>query len=202
MMGYELLRLVLVELSRRWELGNDIFFLSLDELPGFEKRRDSLRREINERKAHWKALKRLYAPEVIDSENLEAIGRAPTLESAAELRADPIAPGVAEGTARIVFDPGEARDLGVDSILVCPSTDPGWTPLFMHARGLIVERGGVLSHGAIVARDFGIPAVVCPDATRLLREGDAVQLDGNRGIIGLPDRSASVRAADRAGQEV
>ena len=55
------------------------------------------------------------------------------------------------------LDVSEAR-----YVLVCPSTDPGWTPLFMNACALIVERGGVLSHGAIVARDFGIPAVVCP----------------------------------------
>ena len=62
-------------------------------------------------------------------------------------------------------------DLPDGYVLVCPSTDPGWTPLFVNARGLIVERGGVLSHGAIVARDFGIPAVACPDATRLLKTG-------------------------------
>ena len=64
-----------------------------------------------------------------------------------------MASGVASGIARIVLQPQEAGDLGTDYILVCPSTDPGWTPLFLSARGLIVERGGVLSHGAIVARD-------------------------------------------------
>jgi pyruvate,water dikinase len=68
-------------------------------------------------------------------------------------------------------------------MLVCPSTDPGWTPLFLHARGLVVERGGVLSHGAIVARDFGIPAVACKDATKLIPDGCTIRVDGNRGQI-------------------
>ena len=72
-------------------------------------------------------------------------------------------------------------------ILVCPSTDPGWTPLFVNARGLVVERGGVLSHGAIVARDFGIPAVVCPAATKRIKDGSTLRLDGNRGMIYLTE---------------
>ena len=86
-----------------------------------------------------------------------------------------MAPGVATGTARVVDNPQEIGELGSDYVLVCASTDPGWTPLFLNARGLIVERGGVLSHGAIVARDFGIPAVSCPNATRLLKDGDSVR---------------------------
>ena len=96
-----------------------------------------------------------------------------------------MAAGLAVGTARVVFDPCEPRDLGDDYILVCPSTDPGWTPLFVNARGLVVERGGVLSHGAIVARDFGIPAVVCPGATQRIKDGSRLRLDGNRGMIHL-----------------
>ena len=69
--------------------------------------------------------------------------------------------------------------------MVCPSTDPGWTPLFVYAKGLIVERGGVLSHGAIVARDFGIPAVVLEAATQRIPEGAAIELDANHGLIVL-----------------
>jgi pyruvate,water dikinase len=68
---------------------------------------------------------------------------------------------------------------------VCPTTDPSWTPLFVHAAGLVVERGGMLSHGAIVARDFGIPAVVLPGATRLIPEGAGVRIDGNKGRVEL-----------------
>ena len=86
-----------------------------------------------------------------------------------------------------VFDPTQAGDMGNDYILVCPSTDPGWTPLFVNARGLIVERGGILSHGAIVARDFGIPAVVCERATELIPDGTRIEIDGNQGAINLLD---------------
>jgi pyruvate,water dikinase len=105
--------------------------------------------------------------------------------SADHWQADPIASGAATGPAVIVFDPAQATDLPGGYILVCPSTDPGWTPLFIAARGLVVEKGGVLSHGAIVARDFGIPAVVCPRATRLIPAGARVRVDGNAGSVTL-----------------
>ena len=96
-----------------------------------------------------------------------------------------MASGVATARAVVVYDPGTAGDIGTDYVLVCPSTDPGWTPLFMHALALVVERGVVLSHGAIVARDFGIPAVACANATRLIRPGNSVRVDGNKGCVSL-----------------
>jgi phosphohistidine swiveling domain-containing protein len=183
MMGYELLRQVIVELGRRWALGADVFFLRLDELDAFERQDGELRDRIGQRKVRWQSAQRLDLPEVIDSASLDTLGLLPEVSGGVEWRADPIAAGVATGRARIVFDPGAAGDLGEDYILVCPSTDPGWTPLFINARGLVVERGGMLSHGAIVARDFGIPAVVCPQATSLLADGDMVRVDGNHGIL-------------------
>src|SRR5262249_12639004 len=67
-------------------------------------------------------------------------------------------------------------------ILVCPTTDPAWVPLFVHARGLVMETGGVLSHGAIVAREFGLPAVAgLPDVHRRLRTGQRLRVDGGTG---------------------
>jgi pyruvate,water dikinase len=183
MMGYELLRLAILELSRRWDLGRDIFFLRLDELPQFERDRSRLDDAIADRKVRWQSLQRLDLPDVVDSNDLGQLGLPQQYEAAAELDGDAVAAGTATGTARIVFDPRRPRDLGTDYILVCPSTDPGWTSLFVNARGLVVERGGVLSHGAIVARDFGIPAVVCAGATSRIQDGDRVQVDGNRGEI-------------------
>ena len=183
MMGYELLRQVILELARRWQLGREVFFLRLDELERFEEHRESLLETAAQRRVRWQSFQRLDMPDVIDSRDLDRLGLPRPYESAPELQGDAVAAGVSTGTARILFDPRDGRDLGGNYILVCPSTDPGWTSLFVNARGLIVERGGVLSHGAIVARDFGIPAVVCPGATSRIKDGTRVRLDGNSGKI-------------------
>ena len=183
MMGYELIRQTVVELGRRWGLGAEIFFLEVGELPRFEEESVRLRGEIARRKLRWKAFQRLELPDVIDSNDLQQIGKPPIFEAAEEWQGDAVSAGVATGVVQIVFNPREVDDLGDDYVLVCPSTDPGWTPLFMNARALIVERGGVLSHGAIVARDFGIPAIVCPKATGFLRSGERVRVDGNTGKL-------------------
>jgi phosphohistidine swiveling domain-containing protein len=194
MRGYETIRQVLVELSRRWDLGRDLFFLQLAELPAFEERRDDLLTQIKQRKLRWKSAQQLVVGDIIDSQQLERIGLAderPLAEGDDFIAARIIASGAAVGTARVVHDPRETSDLGSDYILVCPSTDPGWTPLFVNARGLIVERGGVLSHGAIVARDFGIPAVVCEHATRRIPDGARIEIDGHRGAIVLLREASS-----------
>jgi pyruvate,water dikinase len=187
MMGYELIRLAILELARRWDLGREAFFLRLDELERFEGRREDLLAAAAKRRVRWQSLQRLDMPDVIDTQEIDQLGLPRKYEDAAELKGEAVSAGVSTGTARIVFDPREARDLGRHYILVCPSTDPGWTSLFVNARGLIVEKGGVLSHGAIVARDFGIPAVVCPGATKRIKEGSKLRVDGNRGIIHLMD---------------
>ena len=183
MMGYETIRQVIVELANRWNLGRDIFFLKMDELATYESRRAELVPVIAGRKLRWQSARRLEMAAVVDSLQLEELGLPKKYESANELQGDPIAAGIATGMARIVFDPTKAADLTTDYVLVCPSTDPGWTALFVHAKALIVERGGVLSHGAIVARDFGIPALVCPDATRRIPDRTMIRVDGNHGRI-------------------
>jgi phosphohistidine swiveling domain-containing protein len=185
MMGYELIRLAILELGRRWNLGRDVFFLRLEELGGYEARAAELAETIDSRRVRWLSARRLEMPDVIDSAELSDLGLAREYEAATELTGEPIASGMAVGAARIVFDPAQAASVRTDYILVCPSTDPAWTALFVHARGLVVEQGGILSHGAIVARDFGIPAVVCPDATRRIPDGATVRVDGNRGRISL-----------------
>jgi rifampicin phosphotransferase len=178
---------VLVELGRRWDLGRDVLFLHLDELAAFEQERAGREKEIAARKTRWKAWQKLSLPDVVDSSALDNFGHStPPLQGEGDsnrLTARAIASGVARGTARIVFKPEEAGDLGAHYVLVCPSTDPGWTPLFVNARGLVVERGGILSHGAIVARDFGIPAVVCEQATQRIPHGALIEVDGNAGAI-------------------
>jgi pyruvate,water dikinase len=82
-----------------------------------------------------------------------------------------------------VEDPADAH-LEPGEILVAPSTDPGWTPLFLTAGGLVMEMGGANSHGAVVAREYGIPAVVgVPDATTRLTTGQRVHVDGTHGVV-------------------
>ena len=191
MRGYETLRAVLIELGRRWDLGRDVFFLHEDALSRYESDPAAWESSIAHHKLRWRSSQKLSLPDVIDSRQLDDFGKPRPVAANADhtrLECRPIAAGTARGVARIVFDPREVIDLGNDAILVCPSTDPGWTPLFVYAKGLIVERGGVLSHGAIVARDFGIPAVVLEGATQRIPEGASLELDANHGLIVLGAR--------------
>jgi len=183
MLGYELLRGATQELARRWGIGRGVYFLHVGELRGFARARSAREEAIARRRVRFEAWKRLDLADVVDSACLDDVGRPRPVAHARELRGSAVAAGVGEGIVRIVDDPRRARALGARYVLVCPSTDPGWTPLFVNAAALVVERGGVLSHGAIVARDFGIPAVVCPHATRILRDGSTVRVDGSSGVI-------------------
>jgi pyruvate,water dikinase len=209
MQGYELIRLAIEDLARRWELGGDIYFLRREELRRWPLESTQLKDQIVKRRTRWQAMQRLELPDVIDSSQIDGLGLTQHVAFARELVAhvatgcQPVVPqhvafarelvgraiasGVATGRARVVFDPLQSN-LEQGDILVCPSTDPGWTPLFLTAGGLVIERGGVLSHGAIVARDFGIPAVACPHATRALRDGDRIRVDGNTGRVHVLSR--------------
>jgi phosphohistidine swiveling domain-containing protein len=90
-----------------------------------------------------------------------------------------------QGIARVILNPEGAR-LEPDEILVAPSTNPGWTPLFLTAKGLVTETGGPMSHGAVVAREYGIPAVVgVADATQRIRTGQQITVDGSAGTVRL-----------------
>jgi rifampicin phosphotransferase len=103
----------------------------------------------------------------------------------------PVSPGVVEGTVHVVFDP-HAAQLAPGEILVCPGTDPAWTPLFLAAGGLVMEVGGLMTHGSVVAREYGIPAVVgVHEATTRLKTGQRIRVDGSSGEIVLVDGSGS-----------
>jgi pyruvate,water dikinase len=94
------------------------------------------------------------------------------------------APGRARGKARIIHHPSQAHTFQAGEILVAPSTDPGWTPLFLRASAIVMASGGYLSHGAIVAREYGIPAVVnLPGILSDLSQGDLLVVDGDRGRV-------------------
>ena len=190
-MGYELIRNALLELGRRYfDSIDDIFYLTPDELPDLIACKgasvcESLRLKITERKRRRRKLLSIELPDVIFSDSLHEIGDPPLPKSSQELVGTPISGGVATGEAKVLLIPPQnAEDMGTDYILVCPSTDPGWAPLFPSVRGLIMERGGILSHGAIVAREYGVPAVAnISGATKVIKDGWQIKVDGNSGKV-------------------
>ncbi len=97
--------------------------------------------------------------------------------------------GVVEGIARVIRDP-DREVLHAGEILVAPFTDPGWTPLFVHAAGVVTEVGGLMTHGAVVAREYGIPAVVSvANATERIQSGQRIRVDGSRGFVVIVEAS-------------
>jgi pyruvate,water dikinase len=100
----------------------------------------------------------------------------------------PVSPGQTQGQVVVIRRPEDSSRMKEGAILVTPSTDPAWFPLFYRARGLVVETGGLLSHGSIIAREFGVPAVAnIADATHRFHDGDVVLLDGSTGLIQILD---------------
>ena len=144
------------------EKPEDLFFLHFSELEALakEESRDwkgiiAERRSIYERENRRKQI-----PRVLVSDGrafYEGIGVIADTDTV--ISGSPVSPGVAEGTVRVIFDPRRSQ-LAPGEILVCPGTDPAWTPLFMVAGGLVTEVGGMMTHGSVVAREYGIPAVV------------------------------------------
>jgi pyruvate,water dikinase len=183
MQGYDLLRDLALEIGRRLEIGDDVFLLTLEELFDALNIGFAPTHLLAQRKIQRRAEKRIPLPHVIDAANIDDIGSPPKINRDGAMPAFAISPGGATGPARIVRSPAEAGDLGDRYILVCPSTDPSWTPLFTNAAGLILECGGTLSHGAVVAREMSIPAVVLRDACTLLHDGDMITVDGRNGTV-------------------
>jgi pyruvate,water dikinase len=100
------------------------------------------------------------------------------------LRGIPASRGVATGKARLVHGPEDFGKIRQGEIIVALATTPAWTPLFGVAAGLVTEFGGLLSHAGVVAREYGLPAVLgVPDATRLIQDGDEITVDGEQGEI-------------------
>ena len=167
----------------------DVFFLDFDETKRVAGGED-LRATITERRDRYDAeLRRRHVPRVLlsDGTEPEAVGSASAVAAGA-LRGTPASAGTVTAPARVILDPVGAK-LEPGEILVAPSTDPGWTPLFLTAGGLVMEMGGANSHGAVVAREYGIPAVVgVPRATEAIATGAEVTVDGAAGVVSLSKR--------------
>lgn len=192
--GLALLRAIYLrlagELVRRGALAqrDDVFFLTAAEvdslldngpLPGAEK--------VQRRKAIFERLQRewLAAPSLSYPAFVQ--GNEPIVLAAAEgsvLHGLGVSPGVGQGPVYVLLSAQHLAAAPAGSILVAPSIDPAWTPVLPRLAGLVVENGGQLSHGAVVAREYGLPAVAgIPGATGLLRNGELVAIDGNAGTV-------------------
>ena len=183
MRGYALIRRALVELDKRYRLHGGIFYLLPNELLALTAGQDMTPLIAARRRRRMIALN-LELPPVIFSDDLEAIGRQQKIEGAEQLQGIPLSAGIAEAPALVLDKPRMEKLPCEPYILVCPSTDPAWVPLFVQARGLVMEIGGVLSHGAIVAREYGLPTVAgLPNVQRQLRTGQRLRVDGGSGTV-------------------
>jgi len=185
MRGYAEIRRTLLELDRKFKLDGGIFFLLPSELPELIAGHEIKPLAAKRRKTRAIELS-LEMPAVLFGDDLEAIGRPlPAPEGAEQLSGVPLSAGVAEGPALVLTVPSDfSGEPGY--ILVCPSTDPAWVPLFVNAKGLVMESGGTLSHGAIVAREFGLPAVAgLPGVQHRIKTGQRLRVDGGRGTVSV-----------------
>jgi rifampicin phosphotransferase len=140
---------------------------------------------IAERRATYeRELRRRQVPRVLVSDGRAFYeGMGSETDTNDIITGSPVSPGVVEGIVHVVLDP-RGTQLAPGEILVCPGTDPAWTPLFMAAGGLVTEVGGMMTHGSVVAREYGIPAVVgVHQATLRLKDGQKIRVDGTQGKI-------------------
>ncbi|HSJ34327.1 MAG TPA: rifamycin-inactivating phosphotransferase [Acidimicrobiia bacterium] len=163
---------------------DDIFFLTFNELHDVVRSRRADHALIARRRADFRAHGALQPPRVLtsDGETLHGTYQRDDLPAGA-LVGLAVSGGTIEGRARVVHDMAEA-DLEPGDILVTPHTDPSWSPLFVTIAGLVTEVGGPMTHGSVIAREFGLTAVVGVEgATRSIRDGQQIRLNGTRGYV-------------------
>ena len=167
-------------------LSDDLMYLTYTEMADFANQDDSTAwRELiaSRRRAAELEKHRRQIPRLLLSDGRAFYEGIQAAEGSTAIAGSPVSPGSVEGSVRVVLNPHHA-DLQPGEIMVCPGTDPSWTPLFLTASGLIMEVGGMMTHGAVVAREYGIPAVVGVDrATERLSTGMRIRLDGSSGQI-------------------
>ncbi|WDZ88166.1 rifamycin-inactivating phosphotransferase [Micromonospora cathayae] len=162
----------------------DAFYLTFQELHEVVLSNSADRRLIQRRRAEFRSYHALTPPRVLtsDGEALTGAYRRDDLPAGALLGL-PVSAGTVEGRARVVRDLAEA-EIEAGDILVTTYTDPSWSPLFVAVAGLVTEVGGLMTHGAVIAREYGLPAVVnVVDATRLIRDGQRIRVHGGDGYV-------------------
>jgi pyruvate,water dikinase len=166
-----------------WE---DIFYLTFHELSDIVRTRRVDHQLIRRRKDAFRSYQSLTPPRVLtsDGEVVPGAYRRDDVPSDA-LIGVPVSAGTVEGRARVIHDIAQA-DMEAGDILVTTYTDPSWTPVFLAIKGLVTEVGGLMTHGAVIAREYGLPAVVGVEhATKLIRDGQRIRVHGTDGYIEL-----------------
>jgi pyruvate,water dikinase len=185
-----LTRRAFLALGERWaergliDSADDVFWMKAGEVTAvLDGRRDlaELAAAVPARRRHADRFRRWHPPETLGARPREA---ALPAGAARALAGTACSPGVAEGPVCVLRSLEQAPAVRPGSILVLEYSNPGWTPVYNVAAGLVTEEGGLLSHGSIVARERGLPAVIqVRDATRLLSDGQRIRIDGDRGSV-------------------
>ena len=162
----------------------DAFYLRFDELHEAVRTGEVDGELIRRRREEFGTYQALTPPRVLTSEGEALTGSYRRADvPAGALVGLPVSGGTVEGRARVVLDVADA-DLQAGDILVTACTDPGWSPMFVTIAGLVTEVGGLMTHGAVIAREYGLPAVVGVErATRVIRDGQRIRVDGTNGCI-------------------
>lgn len=162
----------------------DCYYLSFEELREVVQTNKADYQLINQRRNAFHVYEKLNPPRVItsDGEVITGVYKRESLPEKA-LTGLAVSSGIIEGRARVILKMEEA-DLKEGDILVTPFTDPGWTALFVSVKGLITEVGGLMTHGAVIAREYGLPAVVGVEhATKLIKDGQRIRVNGTEGYV-------------------
>ena len=162
----------------------DIYYLAFEELQEAVRTNKLDYQIISKRKDEYKLYEKLTPPRVITSDGEIITGQYKRENLPANAVAGlAVSSGLVEGRARVILNM-EAADLEDGDILVTPFTDPSWTPLFLSIKGLVTEVGGLMTHGAVIAREYGLPAVVgVENATRLIKDGQRIRVHGTEGYV-------------------
>jgi pyruvate,water dikinase len=189
-----LVREMLLELGERLarrgilEQGPDVFFLQMTELEGASAGTWDPRPAIADRRAEHRRNLALDPPEVVFG-RFDPSACAPPIVDDRDgvLHGMAVSPGLARGKARVILRAGEGQ-VSPGEVLLAPVTDPAWTPHFVNAAAIVMDQGGQLSHGSILAREYGIPCVVnVGPASRLIQTGRMLEVDGTRGVVRILD---------------
>ncbi|MEE8142029.1 MAG: PEP-utilizing enzyme, partial [Planctomycetota bacterium] len=190
-----LVRSMLLELGARLtaksllQCREDVFFLNLEELLQLVRDRVTVSERVRSRRQEYEQHCSMQPPPVVVGEfDPTAPTRADPETTGAVLQGLAVSSGRVVGRARVILQASGNEKVRLGEILVAPFSDPGWTPHFIPAAGIVMDLGGMLSHGSIIAREYGIPAVVnVGNATRVICNGQLLEVDGDRGQVRILD---------------